>query len=269
MSVEDRNSMLYWWGLVKDLPVPKPRTRILRLDERTVRMFFEFPHLPREEKRKFTRKVEEIIEQLRGFAEELGGYPVFLRSDYTSGKFCYYDDPLYMIRSEEDFKKIWSLICECHEPLDVHFLLPPRPNALIVREWLNIEKWAGVIKRYNTIEVRVFIKDGSVVEIYPYYHFEELLKHLPRRLDIIELEKLKKDYEQYVKIIERDLQQIVKYSSIIARKVEGYWSVDFAKAGEWYFIDMATGELSWMPQRMDEFDRRLNALLRLRLGVRG
>jgi len=29
---------------------------------------------------------------------------------------------------------------------------------------------------------------------------------------------------------------------IIAKKVEGYWSVGFAKAGKWYFIDMATGK---------------------------
>ena len=268
MSVEDRNSMLYWWGLVKDLPVPKPRTRILRLDERTVRMFFEFPHLPREEKRKFTRKVEEIIEQLRGFAEELGGYPVFLRSDYTSGKFCYYDDPLYMIRSEEDFKKIWSLICECHEPLDVHFLLPPRPNALIVREWLNIEKWTNIIDRYNTLEVRLFIKDGKVVEVYPYYHWTGIEERLSKRLGE-KIKELRKDYERYVNAIKRDLDILLKYARVVAERVEGYWSVDFAKAGEWYFIDMATGELSWMPQRMDEFDRRLNALLRLRLGVRG
>jgi len=259
----NKDSMLYWWELVKDLPVPKPKTKILRLDEETVMKFFRFPNeLSKEEKKEFLKKVEEIIEQLKKFARELGGYPVFLRTDYTSGKFIPLKEPLYMIKSEDDFRKIWNLICECHEPADVHFLLPPKPNALILREWLNIEKWTNVIERYNTIEVRAFIKDGDVVEIYPYYHFEELLQHLPRRLDIIELEKLKKDYEQYVKVIERDLQQIAKYSLIIARKVEGYWSVDFAKAGKWYFIDMATGKLSWRPEKMDEYDKRLNRKLK-------
>ena len=32
----NKDSMLYWWELVKDLPVPKPKTKILRLDEETV-----------------------------------------------------------------------------------------------------------------------------------------------------------------------------------------------------------------------------------------
>lgn len=39
-------------------------------------------------------------------------------------------------------------------------------------------------------------------------------------------------------------------AAAIGRLLPGYWSIDFArtKAGWWYLIDMAAGEMSWRPQ---------------------
>ena len=251
----DKNSMLYWWPLVKDLPIPKPKTVIIELREEDVDMFFDcyFEEVDGGRGRgceKFRRRLKEIFGELKKAVEVLGGYPVFLRTDYTSGKHYSYRDPLYRVDNEKDFGKVWFLICECHEPLDVHFLLPPRPNALIVREWLNIGKWTNIIDRYNTVEVRLFIKGGKVVEAYPYYHWSGIEERLSKRLGE-KIKELRRDYERYVGIIKEDLDVLLKYAGVIAEKVEGYWSVDFAKSDKgWYFIDMALGEYSWKPRKV-------------------
>jgi len=129
--------MLYWWELVKDLPVPKPKTVIVKLRDEDVAMFFDCFFALEEGRRseecvEFRSRVREILEELKRAAEQVRGYPVFLRSDYTSGKHYSYRNPLYRIESPKDFAKIWNLICECHEPMPYAFFMPPRPNALVV-----------------------------------------------------------------------------------------------------------------------------------------
>ena len=36
----DKNSMLYWWELVKDLPSPKPKTIIIKLKDKDSYNFY-------------------------------------------------------------------------------------------------------------------------------------------------------------------------------------------------------------------------------------
>ncbi len=259
----DKNSMLYWWKLVKDLPIPKPKTIIIKLkDKDSYNFYFCFwEHLEGNESEeciKFRKRAKEIFNELKEAVNKLGGYPVFLRTDYTSGKHYSYSNPLYRINDEKDLDKVWTLIAECHDPGG--FFAPPLPNAIVLREWLNIEKWTNLINRYNTIEVRLFIKDGRVVEIYPYYHWSGLEERVSDDI----LEELRKDYEEnLVGAIKRDLNEIIKYAEIIAERVGGYWSVDFAGTDKgWYFIDMALGKRSWKPKETDELDRELLSILK-------
>ena len=271
----DRNSMLYWWGLVRDASVPKPKTIIVRLEERDVDMFFRCYEDPGErgECREFRRRINRIFEELKEAVESLGGYPVFLRTDYTSGKHYSYVNPLYWLGQEADLWKVWPLICECHEPFETGVFAPPRPHALVVREWLDIERWTDRLPRYNTVEARLFIRNGEVEEVYPYYHWSGIIEHYRRQeigasiffsanpAPVIrtlrrEIEETRRDYEKnLVERIKRDLGLLVKYGRIISERIEGYWSVDFVLAGgEWYFIDMAVGEASWKPRKLDETD---------------
>jgi len=252
----DKNSMLYWWDLVKDLSIPKPKTIVIKLREEDVDMFLYcyFEEVSGKKSKSYERfrgRLKEIFGELKKAVEVLGGYPVFLRTDYTSGKHYSYRDPIYRINNEKDLSKVWVLICECHEPLDVHFLLPPKPHALVLREWLNIEKWTNIIDRYNTVEARLFIKGGKAVEAYPYYHWSGLEERISKRLGE-KIKELRRDYERYVSIIKEDLDVLLKYAGVIAEKVEGYWSVDFVRTDRgWYFIDMALGalgEYSWKPK---------------------
>jgi len=47
-----------------------------------------------------------------------------------------------------------------------------------------------------------------------------------------------------------EIEILTGYAEMVARVLDGYWSVDFAygKNGKWYLIDMATGEHSWHPE---------------------
>jgi len=260
----DKNSMLYWWDLVKDLPIPKPKTIIIKLEPELVDLIFKcyyetLDYGKSKACEKVKPKLREIFEKMKKVVNELGGFPVFLRTDYTSGKHYSYKNPLYRLDSEKDFEKIWVLICECHEPLNITFLLPPKPHALVLREWLNIETWTSKINHYNKIEVRFFIKDGKITEVYPYYHFSGLAEKYYDRLSEEGLRELWQDYKNYIEVIKNDLKTLVKYALIIAKHVDGYWSLDFAKAGKWYFIDMALGKVSWKPKEIMKEDRELLA----------
>ena len=46
------------------------------------------------------------------------------------------------------------------------------------------------------------------------------------------------------------MRLLTGYASMVARAIEGFWSVDFCKGadGQWYLIDMATGANSWHPE---------------------
>lgn len=54
-----------------------------------------------------------------------------------------------------------------------------------------------------------------------------------------------------------EVEQLTSYAECIGHALPGYWSVDFARErnGEWYLIDMATGEASWhskdCPERIE------------------
>ena len=76
--------------------------------------------------------------------------------------------------------------------------------------------------------------------------------------------------ENLVAVIRRDLDVLVGYGEVIARRVEGYWSVDFAmSSGKWYFIDMAIGEASWKPRKLDVLDKILLEALHSRPALPG
>jgi len=261
-----KNSMLYWFERTKKLHVPMPRTAILKLDEELIDEVFEFYYNDKRP-RLFEEKIKEVYRLLKRCVDVVGGFPAFIRSDQTSGKnFVVGDEPLYLLKSEKDFEKIWALIVECHEPMDVLMFAPPKPKALVVREWLEIERWTSKIGKYNTIEVRVFAEKGEIKKIYPYFHWSGLKRHLAF-LDVSgeAEEALRRDYiSNYLFAIKRGLRDIIRYAKIISMEFDEEWSIDFAltRNGKWFFIDMALAETSWRPSEEDETDRLLEKLWR-------
>ena len=268
------NSMRYWWPKVAELDIPKPATVIEPLEDIVEDVFRCV--LSEGEDRGACSAAKEKAQTLattldKAVKERLGGYPVFMRTDYSSCKHYsaqVFGKPLYRIDSKEDFiKHIFPLIAECHSYIPARTPFgPPRPSAIVLREWLNIEKWTDKLPGfYGNIEVRVITKNGRVARVFPYYHRTGIEKHFSDAGP----EVFEEYRERYVQAILEGLTEIVEYADKIASapgiRRRG-WSIDLAlvnKDGKrvWYFIDMALAEASWAPTRETEEDRIIDTAL--------
>ena len=265
------NSMLYWWPRIVKIDVPKPKTVMVNIDD-FVDDVFECYYSEWSDERackstaENVRSIAAILDE--AVKEHLGGYPVFMRSDYTSCKHFSIRRPLYRVESAEEFyRKIIPLIAECHEPVPAENPFgAPRPNAIAVREWLRIARWTDAVPGfYGNIEVRVIVEDGRVADVFPYYHISGLDEHVVRSEE--QKRKVHGDYYGvYLPAVEEGLETIRKYAEKIASLPgirEYNWSMDFAlvETGggrrEWYLIDMALAEHSWRPQREKRREEKL------------
>jgi|GEM_PF-2501696 len=276
----DMNSMLYWYPRIKDLDIPQPRTRIYMLPD----WFnpFELAACIAGEKDGFDCKtlwsrVRQANEELDRLANEIG-YPLFARSDQTSCKHHIVDgEPLYLIKRPMDFSKLWMAAVECHELIPARIVNPPAPKAFVLREWLDIETWTTLPGKlsaypYNRVEVRLFAKNGEVYSGFPYYHISGLLARLEMwGMPGSVIEKVRKDYKQYVHAVIDDLPTLVQHASKATGKLGGDWSVDFAKSKQygWTLIDMAVAEDSYFPDPEDMVDLDQVFLDKLHETVRG
>jgi len=118
--------MLYWWPRLLGR-VPMPRTLIIGLDDGDVDAIFACESDPA----RCRRVLEAISDLIDERVAAVGGYPVFIRTDYTSCKL----HPLrpYRVRSRSELPgKLYTLIVDCHEAIPRRILLPPRPSAVAV-----------------------------------------------------------------------------------------------------------------------------------------
>src|SRR4030042_3889071 len=95
-DIVSNDSMFYWWPLVKDLPVPQPKTIMVR-HEGAFKGRLSYDPIDGKPDKHFTQ----MLEGVKAAAREIG-YPVFIRSDELSNKHdwkdsCYVEneDQLY------------------------------------------------------------------------------------------------------------------------------------------------------------------------------
>lgn len=227
---ENHSSLLYWFPKIKELDIPQPRTEILKLSME------ELKHLHNERlPHTVTNKVQKIIDTKFTL-------PVFLRTDYASDKHrwersCFYNG------SNKLWEQIYNIIefNLCCDMMGLPF------TAIAIREYIKMESgftaFAGNLPISK--ERRYFIRDGKVIEKYPYWPVEaiESSPFHPKNNDWRDiLKKLNTETEKEVKLL-------TGYAEKVASVLDGYWSVDFCKAkdGRWILIDMAMGERSWRP----------------------
>jgi len=263
-DIEDKNSMLCWWPKVEKVDVPKPKTIVLKIKSEIIGSIFSC-YFSEGKDREECEKAGNGIQFIASIIDEkvktdLNGYPVFMRSDYSSCKHSGWKNPLYRINDLFDFKnKIMPFIAECHDISSKPSIFgPPAPHAIAVREWLNIIKWTDVLPSlYGNIEVRVIVSKGKVSNIFPYYHISGLEAHVLKYIENASREKARKDYYNiYVPMVESAAEILGEYAEKIVKDSGLHaddWSVDFAlvnKNGkkEWYFIDMALEKDSWKPE---------------------
>lgn len=146
----DKNSMLYWYPLVKDIDVPQPKTVIVEMSLQSDSI---------------TAPINKHLSQIRNAVDAVGGYPVFMRTDLMSGKFNW-SKTCYCTGEPELVANIQRLV-EFSENCD----MIGRPvSALVFREFIEIE---SAFRAFHGLPIskerRYFVRDGKVECSHPYW----------------------------------------------------------------------------------------------------
>ncbi len=216
-------SMLYWYPRIKDLEIPQPRTEIYELTKEELNTFYkeEFPDT-------LLKNIEPIISKF--------SYPIFIRSDFSSAKHSW-KDTCFITHKKKLTPNIYNVIIEnmLADLIGLPF------EALIFREYIRLE--AGFNAFHGNMPVakerRYFIKNGLIQCHHPYWPKDAIRS--PNN------ENWEKIIEEQNKETEKEIEQLSEYCLLVAKRFEGYWSVDFAYGQDekWYLIDMAEGEHSF------------------------
>lgn len=227
MTPTERTSMLHWYPLIKDCKVQMPRTEIVIIPYKIM-----YEALNDEKVKPFLDYIPSVKEAIN----KLGGYPIFIRTDYSSGKHdwvrtCYVGEEKLLVQN------IFALL-EYHEIADI---LGLPYNAIIVREFLKLQ---SSFKAFNGFPVnrerRYFVMNGIVQCHHPYW--------IP---DAVEGHTKDKDWKNKLFSLNLEsrpeVERLTKYAEEVGKHLDGYWSVDFAWGvnGKWYMIDAADATLSF------------------------
>jgi hypothetical protein len=229
---------------VVPLGVPVPRSEVVVFDERTPEgasaealLYGVLGHL--DEPPLYRRYQTE----LEAAAERLGGPPLFVRTDLTSGKHGY--------RSTCHVPADGVLMAHVRNVLEAHELalwLNPdsHPRAIVLREHLDVDaNFTAFDGLPIGAERRYRVHDGNVVGHYAYWSDEDNIRKgrpsVGEWLPLLREANTQRDDE-------------VSYLTVMAERIGGAlggeWSVDFVRTRDrgWFFIDAAVAAESWWPQ---------------------
>ena len=226
----NKDSLLYWFPLIKDLDIPQPRTIIVPISEKEIKSLHN-ERIPKS----LTAKVQAIIQN--DFT-----LPVFIRTDLASGKHqwkesCYYDG------STELWQNLYHIITFnlCADIFGLDF------KAMVIREFIPMDTKFTAFYGEMPVnpERRYFVKDGKV-QCHHAYWIKEAIADSYKEPSL-------KNWEEHCAEMNHqtfeEMNWLTSYSTLIAQELDGYWSIDFcrAKDGRWILIDCATGGHSWHP----------------------
>ena len=226
----DENSMLLWYPKIKDLDIPQPETIV-----------YEIP------KDVLSNLVEENADNLdmieiNKIADKIG-YPLFLRTDQSSGKHSW--EKTCFVSKREDLKKhIFEVISDnlLADLMGLPF------EALVFRKYIPMKNLFTAFwgKMPVNPEIRFFIKDGKIQCCWHWYWIEEAIKDasIENWKEVMQIEKHNLSKAE-IMTLEFEAQKVADVFK------EDYWSVDFCKSKEniWILIDMAKGERSWHDEK--------------------
>jgi hypothetical protein len=224
----DKNSLLFWHPLIKDLPIPQPETAVIMIPKDVLE------HLMDEE---VTQEFVDLVRKSNPF-----GYPVFVRTDQASAKheweigaFVESEDKLYRCLYETISHNL------CAGLFGLPFI------AIVLREYIPMQ---SSYKAFRGMPVnperRYFVKDGEVICHHAYW-IEDAIRAYGTT-------ELPANWKKLSVVMNRETPKeialLTRYASMVAEKLEGFWSVDFCKAadGRWLLIDCAQAKSSWHPE---------------------
>lgn len=232
----NKNSMLVWWPKIKDLGIPVPRTEFIPISRADLMpaAVGDDAELPQNILDSFS-KVEQVADSF--------GYPVFMRTDVSSGKHSW-KDTCY-ISSRDKIRQNILTLCGEHELWE---LLGVNYQSIVIREFLSLQTAFTAFSGEMPInrEFRFFVRDGKVQCFHFYWPDEAFDQHWARK---VHDPGWKQKLHAMSELSFDELILLSSYAEDAGRSLSGYWSVDFAAANDgkepWYLIDMALGENSY------------------------
>lgn len=229
---ENRNSMLIWWPKIRDLGIPTPKTEFIPIAREEVYGVFDGGPI--------TPSIRKSLEQIREAADKFG-YPVFVRSDLSSGKHSW--KSTCFVQYPDNIESNVINLCGEHE---LWTLLGLNYKAIAVREFLELDAAFTAFSGDMPInrEFRYFIRDGKIVCRHFYWPEEAFNSHPARMAGTA-------DWKERLLVLSQigpeESQLLDSYALRVGEVMPEFWSVDFAKGknGVWYLIDMAVGENSY------------------------
>jgi len=225
---EDRNCLSWWFPRIAGAGLPVPETRILWTE----------CHLLDLCGGKTPIGFDGFAATIDAYANELGGYPVFLRTGQTSAKHSWKDS--CFLPSKEEIGRHVARIVEFSECCD---MLGLPHHVWAVRKLLPVEplfRWRAYGDMPFVREIRVFVRNGAVKYHVPYWPEDAVRGGVPDA----------KDWEDRLRVASefslRELNVAYGLAKSAGAACFGRWSVDCLEAdGCWYVTDMAIAELSW------------------------
>jgi hypothetical protein len=231
----DKTSMLYWYPKIKLLRIPQPRTEMITTKLNITELLGDCDGLSEQGVRKHIDipSVEELCERI--------GYPVFMRSDFTSHKHNW-KNSCFVTGKEKIIPHLQDLI-EFSGSADIFGGIPF--TAVVIREYIPMATLFTAFYGEMPVnpEYRFFIKDGKVLCHHWYWVTDAMqnpaMKDWKGRISKC-MKKIDKD---------GDIARLDGYAKMVAEVLKGSWSIDFCLGadGTWYLIDAAESFKSWHP----------------------
>lgn len=223
-----KNSMFYWWSKVEALPIPKPKTVLIRHED-AFRGRLSLAPLDGEPDPAF----DKMIEEAKKAADEMG-YPVFIRSDQYSGKHSW-KDTCYVERRED----VWGHVRQILEEIEM-MMMGPSFFGVAVREFLELDwRFTSHYGMPVAAERRYFVRDGKVECWHPYWP--------PAAIQEPSIRNWRRELKKLQTSTKGEIRLLTGYAEKVGQALGGYWSIDFCRGRNlhWYLTDMALGEDSY------------------------
>ncbi|VVB51742.1 Uncharacterised protein [uncultured archaeon] len=224
--------MFAWYPLIKDI-VPTPKTMMIEQSKD-----FDSFEAALGEGNSLDPEMQRLVNEADKAAQQLGGYPVFMRSDYTSHKHDWVDS-CYVTSKE-------SLQCGIANILEFTLMTEILGfRGVVIREFLDLpHEFHAFNGMPVSQEFRYFVKNGEVLCRHPYW-----MPAAMQRVDC-ELEEAIPKLKKIQVLPELTKQLLDSYAVAISKAVtclnapDNCWSVDFcfARGRGWMVTDMAVGE---------------------------
>lgn len=227
--MENRNSMEYWYPMVKHLAgeIPMPKTKIiLHKDPHDWLNILDGVRLPEADKKILFDTAKEI------------GYPLFMRSDLVSGKHNY-KKTCYVSNKGQ-------LLVHLYRIIEENYIRDQFMSSIVLRGYIKL---ASTFKAFNGLPIaperRYFVKDGKVLCHHAYWVKNAIRFYSGTREP--------NDWERSLEMLNVEpgfeIALLTSYAEKLGSVLEGAWSLDFAEAanGGRYFIDCAEAKSSWHP----------------------